>query len=145
MKLWRSEKGLTLLEVVLSMAVLSIVLLSFTNLFSSGFAASVQAGRTSQAAALAQEKMEVLRAHSYGELLQLGGVLNEGVFPCPAAAVSATPAAIGGFDGLILDYSMSCDLLQFDGYPVQALRLDVVVRQEEGRLLVHYTSYVPKD
>ncbi len=144
MRLWRCEEGVTLLEVVLSVAILSIVGLSFTNLLSSGFTASVQSGRTSQGAVLAQEKMEVLRAHTYGELLQMGAALNGGVFSCPTAAVSSIPAAISGFDSLELNYSITCYLLHFDGYPVQALRLEVVVRQEEGRQVARFISFIPK-
>ena len=144
MRLWRCERGLTLLEIVLGMALLSIVLLSLANLFSTGFAASVHAGRISQAAVLAQEKMEVLQAHTYEELLQMGAVLNDGVYPCPGAAVSSTPEFISGFEGLLLNYSMTCDLLQFDGYSLQGLRLDVMVQHEEGKQTVRFTSFIPK-
>jgi hypothetical protein len=126
------------------MAALSIVLLSLVNLFSTGFAACVHAGRTSQAAVLAQEKMEVLRAHTLEELLQKGTVLNDGVYPCPGAVVSSTPEVISGFEGLLLNYSMTCDLLQFDGYPLQGLRLDVMVQQEEGKQTVRFASFIPK-
>ena len=144
-KLWRGETGLTLLEVVLSMAVLGIASLSFINFFGSTFGASMQAGRISQASVMAQETMEVLRVNTYGELLQLGAELSGGIFPCPTATVSSKTMFINGFDGLQCNYSITCDVLEFDGYTIQGLRLDAAVRQREGRLVARITSFVPKD
>ena len=140
----RSEVGLTLLEVVLSVAILSTVALSFVNLFGSGFGASMQAGRISQATVLAQEKMEVLHAHSYAELLQRGVELSGGIFPCPGNAVSSTPEDVSGFDGLQRYFSMQCDLLEFDGYMLEGISLEVVVQQGEGRALARFNSFIPK-
>ncbi len=141
----RCESGLTLLEVVLSMAVLSIVSLSFLNFFASGFGAIVQAGRISHAAALAQEKMEELRVNTYGELLQMGMELSDGNFPCPTAAVSSSPISIIGYDEYQRFYRIACHALEFDGYLLQGLSLEVVVQQGEGRKVAGFTSFVPKD
>lgn len=136
------EEGLTLLEIVFSMAVLSVVVLSFTNLFASAFGASVQTGRTSQAAAVAQEKLEVLGSRSYDELLLLGEELNGGVFPCPGGAASSIPADVSGIEGLRWYYSLTCDSFDFDGFLLQVLRLEVVVLDEGDRQLARFGSYV---
>ncbi|MEW5922020.1 MAG: hypothetical protein AB1796_13965 [Bacillota bacterium] len=139
-----SEDGLTLLEVVFSMTLLGIVLLSFTSLFSCGFAASVQAGRTSQAAALAQEKMEELRACSYAELLAMGAELNGGTFPCPSE-VSSIPVVQAGFAEFKRYHTLACETLEFDGYIVRGLRLEVVILQGVDREVARFISFVRKD
>ena len=128
----RQEKGLTLLEVVISVALLSIILLSFTNLFSNNFAASIQTGRITQAAALAQEKMEELLSCSYDELLHTG------------AGANGVPFALDDFDGFFCSYNIIDETLELDGYPVDGLRLEVVILQGEEKQVAKFTSFVHK-
>ncbi len=139
----RSEKGLTLLEVVLSVAILSIVSLTFINLFGSSFAVSVQSGRTSRATALAQGKMEVLLANSFEELAQMGSELNIGVNSCPMMAGSSVPVFIKDYDELAYYYNIHSHEMKFDGYTVKGLRLEVAILQREERELVRITTFVP--
>lgn len=122
------------------MAILSVVLLAFTSLFGSGFGASVQTGMVSQAAALAQEKMEVLRAHTFEELLVKGAELNGGDFTCPHAAATAPSREIDGFS---VCYSIFCRRLELAEYYLPALCLEVVV-EKEGRQLARLVSFVPE-
>lgn len=136
----RDEQGLTLLEVVLSMAILSVVLLAFTSLFGSGFGASVQTGMMSRAAALAQEKMEVLRAHTFEELLAKGAELTGGDFTCPHAAATSPLKEI---DGFCVYYSIFCKQLELAEYSLPALCLEVII-EKEGRQLARLVSFVPE-
>lgn len=122
-----AEAGMTLLEVVLGVALLSIVFLSFTNLFAGGLSASLESGRISQAVLLAQEKMEILRASSYTELLAM-----------PAQGLGAS---LPGSDNLQYYYRIVDETLLFGGYPAQGLRLNVIIMQGE-REIVSIVSFV---
>ncbi|NLX91068.1 MAG: type II secretion system protein [Firmicutes bacterium] len=127
------EKGLTLLEVVVSIGLLSIILLSFTNLFNSSHAASVQAGKTTQAAALAQEKMETLLGCSYEELIEKEAELN------------GIPVVPEGFEDFTCYHNITHDTLELNGYQVNGLRLEVGIVQGEGKQLVKFTAFVHKE
>jgi prepilin-type N-terminal cleavage/methylation domain-containing protein len=52
-----NQKGLTLLEIILSMAILGILAISFLTMFSSGFKSIIKAGNKSVAAYDAQQSM----------------------------------------------------------------------------------------
>lgn len=117
---------MTLLEVVLGVALLSIVFLSFTNLFAVGLGASLQSGQISQAALLAQEEMELLRANSYGVL---------------SAKTAAGHRTMPGSQNFQLLYRISGETLLFGGYPVRGLRLDVIIMQGESEV-VRFVSFV---
>lgn len=132
-KHYTSENGLTLLEVVVCIALLSIVLLSFTNLFSSSIAALVQAGKTTQAAALAQEKMETLLGCSYDELIEKEAELN------------GIPVVLDGFEDFTYYHYITGDTLELGGYQVNGLRLEVGIIQGEGKQLVKFTAFVHKE
>jgi len=138
---YTSRKAFTLLEVVVCLGLISIVLLSFTRLFINSFAATVQAGQTTQATALAQEKMEALLSYSYADLLDLGAELNGGFFSCPSE-VSSVPAAIEGFDNFFCYYTIAYDTLELDGCPVDGLRLEVIILQGEEKQVVKFLSFV---
>ncbi len=136
-----AEEGLTLLEVVFSMAILATVILSFINLFLSGYAASIQSGRISQAASLAQETMEELRACSYAELLAIGSELEVGSSFCPGF-VSSTPEDVPGFPGFTRYFTITCDVLEFNEYMLKGLTLEVVVLQEKNREVARYAFFM---
>ena len=125
--MWRAEAGMTLLEVVLGVALLSIVFLSFTNLFAVGLGASLQSGQISQAAMLAQEEMELLRANSYGVL--------------SAKAAAGHGISLPGSQNFQPLYRISNETLLFGGYPVRGLRLDVIIMQGESEV-VRFISFV---
>lgn len=126
------EKGLTLLEVVVCIALLSIVLLSFTNLFSSSIAALVQAGKTTQAVALAQEKMETMLRCSYDELIE-------------KKAENGIPVVLDDFEDFTCYHNITGDTLEMGGYQVNGLRLEVGIIQGEGKQFVKFTAFVHKE
>jgi prepilin-type N-terminal cleavage/methylation domain-containing protein len=57
MKFTNSSKGLTLIEIVVSMAIFGIVIVSFLSIFTTGFMGIVRAGQRADAAYLSQQKM----------------------------------------------------------------------------------------
>ncbi|MBO8169012.1 MAG: prepilin-type N-terminal cleavage/methylation domain-containing protein [Thermoanaerobacteraceae bacterium] len=59
---WYDEKGLTLVEVVVAFAILTVAVLGMLNVFTSGFIMTERAGDATKALNLAQEKMEELKA-----------------------------------------------------------------------------------
>ena len=137
-RLCKQENGLTLLEVVICLALLSILLLSFSILFNYSLDISNEAGRISQASFLAQEEMEKLLSNSYTDLLALGVSLNGGSFPA-----SSTPKPLGAYDEFLYSYSIAYETLIFNGYPVQGLRLEVLlILQEDGRQIAKFTTFV---
>ncbi|HAP31527.1 MAG TPA: hypothetical protein DCQ14_00505 [Firmicutes bacterium] len=123
----RVEAGMTLLEVVLGVALLSIVFLSFINLFAAGLGASMESGRVSQAALLAQEEMELLRANSYGVL--------------SAKGAAWLGASLPGSENFQPRYLISGETLLLGSYPVRGLRLDVIIMQGD-RGIVRVFSFV---
>jgi len=123
----RAEAGMTLLEVVVGVALLSIVFLSFINLFAAGLGASLESGRVSQAALLAQEEMELLRSSSYGVL--------------SAKGAAWLGASLPGSENFQPRYRISGETLLFGGYPVRGLRLDVIIMQGDSEV-VRVVSFV---
>lgn len=125
-----ADAGMTLLEVVLGVALLGIVFLSFTNLFAGGLGASLESGRITQAALLAQEKMEQLRANSYASLLAQQGQVHGGALP--------------GSDNLRYSYHISGETLLFGSHPVHGLRLDLTILRGE-KAVVRFVSFVREE
>jgi len=116
-----------LLEVVFGVALLSIVFLSFINLFAVGLNASMESGRISQAALLAQEKTEILLANTY-TVLSAKPAQGQGVY-------------LPSSENFQRHYRITGETLLFGGYPVRGLRLDVIVLRGE-REVVRFVSFV---
>ncbi len=127
------ENGLTILEFVVSLALISIALLSFANLLSSSLAAAVQAGRITQAAALAQEKMETLLSYSYGELA------------AEEAEQGEASLALENFAGLTCSHNITSEGLELDGYRIEGLRLEVGATLEGGKEFAKFVTFVCKE
>jgi prepilin-type N-terminal cleavage/methylation domain-containing protein len=64
----RSESGMTLVELLIAMAVMSIGLAAIVAGFSSGIVTIVRAAKVSTAGAQADKKMEAFRGVSYGSI-----------------------------------------------------------------------------
>lgn len=60
----QSKQGLTLLEIIVALAILSILLVSFLSLFSNGFTTIITAGNKSRASIEAQEIMDRIYAEA---------------------------------------------------------------------------------
>jgi prepilin-type N-terminal cleavage/methylation domain-containing protein len=58
MKLLKSKQGLTLVEIIISIAILGIVAVAFLGMFTVGFKGIMTAGRNSQAGYIGQRAME---------------------------------------------------------------------------------------
>lgn len=64
----RSEKGLTLVELLIAASILATALLGVAGMFPSAYQNVKYGGRISRATALAQEMMEILRDESFTTL-----------------------------------------------------------------------------
>jgi prepilin-type N-terminal cleavage/methylation domain-containing protein len=58
MKLLKSKQGLTLVEIIISIAILGIIAVAFLGMFTVGFKGIMSAGRNSQAGYIGQRAME---------------------------------------------------------------------------------------
>ncbi|MFA5871825.1 MAG: prepilin-type N-terminal cleavage/methylation domain-containing protein [Parcubacteria group bacterium] len=67
------QKGFSLLEVVSAVFIFSIVFLSVYGAFNAGLKSLVQSKRRTEAAALANEKMEIIRNLAYAEIGMVNG------------------------------------------------------------------------
>lgn len=82
-KLKKDEKGFSLLEVLVAMIVLSLVILSFSGLFSGGYKAISDGGNKSEALFSAQQFMEyaILNGDDYSQVTVTTGNLLQFNFP----------------------------------------------------------------
>jgi len=120
------ERGVTLVEVIICAALFSILLFAFINLINSSLDISVKAGDITLAVLLAQEKMEELLATPYADL--------------PAEGLSiAAPLNFGC--GLQYYCSITVDMIEFDGYMLHGLLLEVAVLSEGGEQIAGFTSF----
>lgn len=134
------KKGFTLIEVVVTMAVLGVLIVSMLAFLSSSFTNSFRAGSRSQAAGLAQEKMEELRAHSYEGLLELAANL-QGDFSCPAI-VFIEQKEVEGFPGFNQRHSLTCCILEIEGLEIKGFKIEVEVSCEKSGISSSFTSFV---
>jgi prepilin-type N-terminal cleavage/methylation domain-containing protein len=58
MKLLKNKQGLTLVEIIISIAILGIIAVAFLGMFTVGFKGIMSAGRNSQAGYIGQKVME---------------------------------------------------------------------------------------
>ncbi len=72
MKIRQSERGFTLIELVISVTIMSVVVLGVSQMWLVSIKANIRASQKSQASYLAQAKMEELRSKDYGELTETG-------------------------------------------------------------------------
>lgn len=64
-----SSKGFTLLEIIISLAVLVVGVISLVSMFGSGFSMAGISEQSSTAVFLAQERMEQLRNETYANII----------------------------------------------------------------------------
>jgi Tfp pilus assembly protein PilV len=89
----RSEEGFGLIELLMAMVMLNIGILAIVASFNSGIVTLNRAGRTSTAAALADQQMELYRAIPYASIAldstQLAAVDN--TYKCDSALGASCP------------------------------------------------------
>ncbi|SMP48828.1 type IV pilus modification PilV family protein [Anoxynatronum buryatiense] len=68
-----NEKGLTLIEVIISLAIISIVVISFLTMFTSGFDTVFSMGRRTEATRIAQQFLD---EHYAAEPLDINNLPN---------------------------------------------------------------------
>ncbi len=125
------EEGLTLVEVAVSVALLGAVTVSLLFILAGGISAVFTSGRQTQAAALAQEKMESLKAVPYEELESKAVLLDGG-------RESEQP----GMPGFEISYGIDRKTVLVENYLLQGLEIEIEVWYEGTRRPVSITSFV---
>lgn len=139
-KLFSPREGFTLVEIAVSIALLGLVAASILSLLGGSYLSLYTGGRRSQAAALAQAKMEELRALSFEELLEEGKRINPG-FTCPGRACTGRQE-VPDFPGFSLRYALECKTLEQAGFSLEGLIVEVEVCYGEEKRSVFLTSFV---
>ena len=115
----RNASAFTLIEITISILVLTIILLSSAAAFSNSIAAGEQAQRTTQAAIFIETVTEDLSALSYADILALNG---NRIFDANDANDSRFGVDVSAFQ-------VAVDLIQ-----VQLILVDLRTGNEMGRL-----------
>ncbi len=85
----KDEKGYTLVELLLAVAVLGVIMVPFFGMFSAGNFNNFQAGNYSTAVNLAREKMESIKNTEYDSVEALGAEAVDG-YPSFSRVVDVT-------------------------------------------------------
>lgn len=111
------ESGFTLVEVLIAAGLLALAFFAVVNLFSTGYSNITYAGRTTTAVALAQQKIERLKA------IAAGTAAGQGFDAINATNCSPTPETL--LDPLVpsLTYTRTCTLAVNVGVPPLAADL----------------------
>jgi prepilin-type N-terminal cleavage/methylation domain-containing protein len=72
----RREKGFTLIETLIAVAVLAVMLLTLISVFIYGYGAVARARQTALATVIAQEEMEAIRALPFDQIAALGSTFS---------------------------------------------------------------------
>lgn len=134
------EKGLTLIELAVTIAVLGIIIVSMLALLSSGYTGSYRSGIRSQALGLAQEKIEEIRSHSHDDLIEIAANLQEG-FSCPGT-VFAEQEHVEGFENFRRWYSISCCTVDMQGKEIQGIEIEVMVSCEASGSTHSFSAFI---
>ena len=121
------EKGFSLIEVVLALAILGVVGVSLMSFVLNSYMFSATTGTKSQASFLAQEKMETIRSMPFDQLLLKASSLNAN-FACPGGKAQAPLDPVSGFENITRSYHIECLRVQTAGYFVDLLKITVEAR-----------------
>ncbi len=72
----RREKGFTLIETLIAIAVLAVMLLTLISVFIYGYSAVARARQSALATVIAQEEMETIRALPFDQIAALGSTFS---------------------------------------------------------------------
>ena len=97
----RDERGVSLVELPISLVIFTTALMALAQLMTMGVAASYQSQARSDAASLVKFQLEVLKAVSFGDALLAAG----GSVP-PAAAVAGYSEQVDGTGQVVANLSL---------------------------------------
>ena len=97
----RDERGVSLVELLISLVIFTTALMALAQLMTMGVAASYQSQARSDAASLVKFQLEVLKAVSFGDALLAAG----GSVP-PAAAVAGYSEQVDGTGQVVANLSL---------------------------------------
>ncbi len=118
------QRGFSLMEVVIALALLGLVGVSLLSLLLNSYAYCGLNAKRTRLAGLAQEQMESLRAMSYGELWDYACSLNPN-FSRPGEIARVDSAPVPGFEDTFRSLQLEAKSLQVSGYPVDVLKITV--------------------
>jgi prepilin-type N-terminal cleavage/methylation domain-containing protein len=122
----RDESGYSLVEVLAAIVILAVAIIPMVGMFDAGLRAAVQGGNYDTARALANEKMEEVRALDYGELVAR---YPPGAYG-PSESVCST--GVSGFScEVTTDYVNNS--LQKDSSSTSGLQIEVRVTWDVGK------------
>ncbi|MTV49378.1 prepilin-type N-terminal cleavage/methylation domain-containing protein [Heliobacillus mobilis] len=132
-----SNKGMTLIEVLVAITILTILIVSFSSMLSINFSNIFIFGEQSKAIAKAKEKTD--------ELYSIVWSANN---PATASAALTNPS-IGWkrdydslFESPTTAYYFETKTKTVDGTPIQGYEVSVVVPYEEGKYHVELKSFI---
>ena len=97
----RDERGVSLVELLISLVIFTTALMALAQLMTMGVAASYQSQARSDAASLVKFQLQVLKAVSFGDALLAAG----GSVP-PAAAVAGYSEQVDGTGQVVANLSL---------------------------------------
>ena len=97
----RDERGVSLVELLISLVIFTTALMALAQLMTMGVAASYQSQARSDAASLVKFQLEVLKAVSFGDAMLAAG----GSVP-PAAAVAGGTEQVDGTGQVVANLSL---------------------------------------
>ena len=97
----RDERGVSLVELLISLVIFTTALMALAQLMTMGVAASYQSQARSDAASLVKFQLEVLKAVSFGDAMLAAG----GSVP-PAAAVAGYSEQVDGTGQVVANLSL---------------------------------------
>ena len=138
------QRGFSLMEVVIALALLGLVSISLLSLLLNSYAYRGVNAKKTQLVGLAQEQMESVRAMSYDELWDYACSINQD-FSRPGEIAWVDSEPVPGFEDTFRTLQLEAQSLQVSGYPVDVLKITVEAHfrsQGSPDLAVVFTSLV---
>ncbi|GEM_PF-2402357 len=118
------QRGFSLMEVVIALALLGLVSISLLSLLLNSYAYRGVNAKKTQLVGLAQEQMESIRAMSYDELWEYACSINPN-FSRPGEIARVCSEPVPGYEGMFRSLQLEAQSLQVAGHPVDVLKITV--------------------
>lgn len=133
MKTVHFKKGLTLIEIIISMAILSIIFISFSGVFTSGFSYIMAMGQRTKAVEDAQKAIDVIEQQSK-------------ILPHPITSTDINNVIINSIDntGRITLSDLNNSYVPVASTPdITMCKITIRVTYDNGTKSVYLTSLLP--
>jgi len=133
------ERGFTLIELIAAVALLSLISITFMSAVTSGYFTIVYSGQRTQAAGIAKETMDQLKAAGYQGLAEKAG---EDGMNLEVNEIKCVPAAAEEDGEFLQEYNLSREVLEVDDYKVEGIEITVKVYYGEKNRKLVLTSFI---